>query len=69
MLKSFDGRGGDRNDIAYVPRNATRRHPGPSGEVCVVFRSESKYLLVEACDGDFRYDYSATTVPYSISDV
>ena len=67
MLKSFDGQGGDRSDIAYVPRNASKRHPGPEWGRCAwSFEARVKYLLV--CDRDFRYDY-CHTLPYSISDL
>jgi hypothetical protein len=58
MLKSFDGQGGDRSDIAYVPSNATKRHPGPEWGGCAwSFEARGKYLLVEACDREVRYRY------------
>jgi hypothetical protein len=55
MLKSFDGQGDDTSDIAYVPRNATKRHSGPEWGGCAwSFEARGKYLLVEACDRGFQ---------------
>jgi hypothetical protein len=72
MLKSFDGQGlkeGDSSDIAYVPRNATRRHLSLEWGGCAwSFEARGKYRLVEACDTDSdATTWYSTTVLYLCS--